>query len=191
MEERIIIIILFIAGVTGILLISRNNWKRYFFLYLISAISGLLICYAFVAIRLYSFPDIPFHDGLAMPVGIIVTVFPFLVLFGVFYSPEKWIWKIPFYWTIVHLGIAGEVFLKQTSLFRFSTEWDLWDSYTLWWLYLILFDLLGGKIIPRENRLPIPDDAFRYGKWGWIVSHVILISTIFLAGVYTGAALFR
>ena len=77
-------------------------------------------------------------------------------MFGVRYSPEKWGWKIPFYWGIVHLGVLGEVILKGTSIFRFEPEWDLWDSYTLWWIYYLLFELIGGKVIPKPPKKTNP-----------------------------------
>ena len=89
------------------------------------------------------------------------------------------------------MGVLGEVVLKHTSIFKFETEWDLWDSYTLWWLYFLLFELLGGKIVPNYLRSPINSDSFRYGNWAWIIFHIIVITTIFLAGVYVGITVFR
>jgi hypothetical protein len=90
------------------------------------------------------------------------------------------------------LGVLGEVILKHTSIFRFEPEWwDLWDSYTLWWLYFLLFELLGGKVIPDHLRNPVTVNSFRYGNWAWIVLHIIVITTIFLAGVYVGITVFR
>lgn len=131
------------------------------------------------------------HGHLLIPFGLVSTVFPFGVLFGVRKIPEKWKWKIPFYWAIVHVGAAGEVFLKHTAIFRFNREWDLWDSYTLWWLSFLLFELLGEKIVPTPLRKPIDSESFRYGSWGWLIFHFIVIVTIFLAGVYVGVTIFK
>ncbi|ALC91226.1 hypothetical protein AM500_16535 [Bacillus sp. FJAT-18017] len=191
MLDRSIIIFLVTAGLAGTLWVMRNNWKRYLLLYIISSFTGNLICYTFTSVGLYTFPYIPFHGGLIMPVGIVATVFPFIVLIGVRFAPDKWAWRIPFYWAVVHLGVLGEVILKYTAIFKFNSAWDLWDSYTIWWIYLLLFDILGRKIVPLDSRKPIPDSTFRYGNWGWIIIHVILIATIFLAGVYTGMTLFK
>jgi hypothetical protein len=168
------------------LLIVRLDWKRYGLLFLLSALTANLLCYAFTFVGLYSFPVNVLHGNLLIPYGLVSTVFPFGVLFGVRKSPEKWGWKIPFYWGIIHIGVLGEVILKNTIIFKFEPEWDLWDSYTLWWLYYLLFELLGGKLIPSRLRTPIHSDSFRYGRWAWILFHVIVITTIFLAGVYVG-----
>jgi len=47
-----------------------------------------------------------------------------------------------------------------------------------------------GKLVPAARRKPIEAEAFRYGRWAWIAFHFIVISTIFLAGVYVGVTLF-
>jgi hypothetical protein len=175
----------------GCLYFIRIDWKRYGLLYLISALAANLLCYTFTYLGFYSFPNNVLHKGFLTPFGLVSTVFPLLTMFGVRFSPDSWSWKIPFYWALVHLGVLGEVILKQTIIFKFEPEWDLWDSYTLWWIYYLLFELLGGKIVLSQLRKPISSDSFRYGKWGWIVLHVIVISTIFLAGVYVGVTIFK
>ncbi|MFB9760793.1 hypothetical protein ACFFMS_21170 [Ectobacillus funiculus] len=50
---------------------------------------------------------------------------------------------------------------------------------------------MGGKVVPEHLRKPINGESFRYGKWAWIVFHIIVISTIFLAGVYVGVTMFK
>jgi hypothetical protein len=85
----------------------------------------------------------------------------------------------------------GGYFIKHTAIFDFKPEWDLWDSYTLWWLYFLLFELLGEKIVPPPQRKPIHSESFRYGRWGWIIFHLIVIVAIFLAGVYVGVTIFN
>jgi hypothetical protein len=188
--ETMVIIILIILGTIGCLYFIQLDWKRYGFHFFINVITANLLCYIFTFIGLYSFPNNVLHSNLLIPYALVSTVFPFLALFGVRYSPEKWIWKIPFYWAIVHLGVLGEVILKHSSIFKFEPEWDLWDSYTLWWINYLLMELLGGKIIPKDLRKPIQSESFRYGGWAWIIFHVVVITTIFLAGVYVGVTMF-
>jgi hypothetical protein len=185
-----LILFVIILSSLGSLYIIRKNWIRYGFVFLASVVSAVSLCYLFTSIGFYSFPNNVLHGDLLIPFGLVSTVFPFIVLIGIRYSPDKWIWKIPFYWGIVHLGVLGEVILKHTTIFRFEPEWDLWDSYTLWWVYLLLFELLGGKVVPDYLRKPIDSELFRYGNWAWVIFHIIVIGTIFLAGVYVGVTLF-
>lgn len=189
-KEISILLIIIVAGL-GCLFFIRLDWKRYGLLFLISAFSSNLFCYLFTFIGFYTFPENVLHSQSLIPYGLVSTLFPFITLFGIRYSPKQWIWKIPFYWAIVHLGVLGEVILKNTKIFDFKPEWDLWDSYTLWWLNYLLYELLGGKIIPEHLRKPINSESFRYGKWAWIVLHIIVISTIFLAGVFVGAKVYK
>lgn len=183
------ILSIILIGAIGSIYIIRMNWKRYGLLFLLSALTAVTLCFTFVAVGLYSFPMNVLHGNHLIPYGVVALAFPFLVLLGVRYSPEQWIWKIPFYWAIIHLGVLGEVILLYTPMLQFHAKWDLWDSYTLWWVYLLLFEALGGKLIPSADRRPLDVSLFRYGRWAWIIVHVILISTIFLAGVYVGANL--
>ncbi len=188
--EKIALLIAILLAAIGCAYIIRIDWKRYGFLYLLTVISANLLCYTFTYIGFYSFPNNILHGNLLTPYALVSTAFPFGVLFGVRYSPEKWVWKIPFYWGIIHLGVLSEVILLLTPIFQFEPEWDLWDSYTLWWIYFLLFEALGGKIIPNHLRNPISHESFKYGRWAWIIFHIIVIVTIFLAGVYVGVTLF-
>ena len=188
---EIMLLFIILIGILGSLFIMRFDFKRYGLLFVISLLTANLFCYLFTLSGFYSFPDELFNNDVLIPVTLVSTVFPFLVLVGVRYSPEKWVYKIPFYWGIVNLGVLGEVLFKSTSYFKFENYWDLWDSYTLWWIFLLLFEILGGKIIPVHLRKPIFSRSFRYGRWAWIVLHVIFILTIFLAGVYVGVTVFE
>lgn len=175
----------------GCLYFIRLDWKRYGFLFILVAISANILCYTFIFVGFYSFPNNNVFEKMFIQTGLASTAFPLAVMFGVRFSPEKWVWKIPFYWGIIHLGVVAEVILLNTTIFKFEPEWDLWDSYSLRWLYYLLFELLGGKIIPSHLRKPISAESFRYGRWAWIVFHVIVISTIFLAGVYVGVTVMK
>lgn len=190
LKSMIMLSIIVFAGI-GCLHFIRLDWKRYGFLFILSLLSANMVCYILTFVGFYTFPKNVLHGELLVPYGLVSTIFPFIVLFGVRYSPEKWVWKIPFYWAIVHLGVLGEVILKNTTIFKFEPEWDLWDSYTLWWIYYLLFELLGKKIIPNQLRKPIHSGFFRYGRWAWIVFHIIVITTIFLAGVYVGVTIIK
>jgi len=171
----------------GTILIMKNNWKQYGILYITSSVSGNVLCYIFVSMGLYEFPYRLFPYLLPMPFVTLLTVFPFYVMFGVKYSPFKWIWKIPFYWTLVHIGMLFEVLAQKfTQTIKYRNFWDTWDSYTWWWIFLLLFEYIGGLIVSKEYRKPIDEELMRYGKAGWFLVHFILIITVFLAGFYMG-----
>jgi hypothetical protein len=174
-----------------LLLIMRNNWKKYGLLSLLSAIAGNFICYIFCKLGLYCYPYELFPIFI-MPLPLTLTMFPACVLFGVRYSPKSWAYKIPFYWTYVHLGMLIEGWAEnQTQIIKFYAPWDLWTSYTWWWIFLLVFEWVGGMIIPADSRRPIDQELLKYGKIGWFVNHFVLISTIFIAGVYTGFTLLK
>ena len=186
-SETIILIAATAIGLIGSLLIIRLDWKRYGLLFLLTAITGNLLCYIFVTIGFYSFPFRLFPHISIMPFEAILTIFPFYVLLGVRYSPSAWAYKIPFYWAFVHLGMLGEtIFLNTTRLIKYDFKWDFWDSYTWWWIFLLVFEWIGGMLVPNQVRKPISSQAFRYGKWAWLLFHFIVIITIFLGGYYLG-----
>ena len=122
-----------------------------------------------------------------MPLTLVFTMFPAYVLIGVRYSPKAWAFKIPFYWVLVHVGVLVEGWAeKQTQIIKYGASWDLWDSYTWWWIFLLVFEWVGGMIVPDESRRPMDQELLRYGKIGWFILHFVLIGTIFLAGIKTG-----
>jgi hypothetical protein len=171
----------------GSYFILRYSWRRYGLLYIVSYITGILVCLFFVSVGFYRFPTVPLHFNLNVPFFSLFTVLPFVVLAGVRYSPKEWAYKIPFYWAIVHLLMFGETLaVKYLELLSYKRQWDFWDSYTSWWVYLLLFEYIGGLIVTDVLRRPIAKEQFRYGKPVWLIFHVIVISTIFLAGVKLG-----
>ncbi len=126
-----------------------------------------------------------------MPFDVVLTMFPFIVLVGVNYAPKPFLWKIPFYWVLVHIGMLFETLaLQYTNLIEYNVKWDFWDSYTWWWLFLIGFEWISTFIIPDSLRNPIDYNSIRYNRIGWFIIHFILIVTIFLGGVYLGFVLF-
>ncbi|SHK17872.1 CBO0543 family protein [Desulforamulus aeronauticus] len=171
----------------GSYFILRKDWKSYGIVYLLSGIVGNILCYIFVKLTFYSFPFRLFPQISIMPFETILTMFPFFVILGIYYSPRSWAYKIPFYWVIVHLGMVSETLAHNlTNLISYNYEWDFWDSYTWWWIFLLLFDYVGGLIVPCHLRKPISQEAFKYGNGGFFILHFVLIVTVFLGGYYVG-----
>ncbi|MTI81681.1 MAG: hypothetical protein FH758_12540 [Firmicutes bacterium] len=185
--ETVITLSLIFISLIGSYLIIRLDWKKYGLLYLIVAIIGNILCYLFVSFGFYSFPYRLFPNTFIMPVTSVSTIIPFYVLIGVRYSPKLWVYKIIFYMGFVHLGMLAETIARlNTSLIKYNFAWDTWDSYTWWWIFLLIFEYVGGLIINEELRKPISSTAFNYGKWAFFFFHFIVITTIFLAGYYLG-----
>lgn len=172
-------------------LIIKIDWKRYGLLFAISGVVGVILCYVFIYMELYTFPYRLFPAVSKIPFTLILTIFPFYVLMGVRFSPKSWLYKIPFYWAIVHIGVFTEAWAEQkTQLIKYGSYWHLWESYTWWWIFLLLFEAIGGILLTPDLRKPLDQELLRYGKAGWFVLHFILITTIFLAGVNAGRILF-
>jgi hypothetical protein len=191
--ETYITISSIIVSLIGVLWIARHHWKAYGLLFLLSAFVGNLLCYLFVKTGLYSYPYNITPWLSVMPVFLILTMFPFLVLLGVRYSPKPWIWKIPFYWLIVHIGMMFETWAQnETQIIRYDQHWDFWDSYTWWWIFFLVFEWLGGIIVPAEARKPIEAQVLRYPSLGWFLFHLVFIGTVFVGGLYMcGKVTFR
>ncbi|WP_176560305.1 CBO0543 family protein [Brevibacillus dissolubilis] len=77
-------------SVVGSFFIVRLDWRRYGLLYLITVISGNIICYLFVKVGFYGFDPQYIPDKSIMPFSAIATLLPFYVLVGVRYSPAHW-----------------------------------------------------------------------------------------------------
>lgn len=184
---EIVAIVAVISGVIGSFFILKHDFKRYGLLYLISSLIGSFLCFLFVYLGFYSFP-VKLLPISPIPLLEMFTVVPFYVILGVRYSPIKWVWKIPFYWGMVHIAMLLEILVlfEPAKVIDYEVGWDVWDSYTWWWGYLLFFEWIGGKIVPGHSRKPIDSELFRYGRWGWIIFHFIVITTIFLAGFYAG-----
>lgn len=185
--ETYLTLISILLGISVNLFIIRLDWRRYGSLFILSAVIGNILCYTFVKLEFYTFPYRLFPKIFEMPVLAVSTVFPAIVLLGVRYSPKNWSFKIPFYWAIVHVGMLLETLvLNFTKLIDYRFKWDFWDSYTWWWIYLLVFEWIGGLIIPENLRKPIDGENLLYGRLGWAIFHFIVIITIFLGGVYLG-----
>lgn len=176
-----------ILSILGSYLIIRLDWKRYGLVFILAGIVGNILCYIFVKLGFYSFPYRLFPHISVMPFETILTIFPLIVLIGIRYSPRSWLYKIPFYWVIVHLGMLGETLAQNfTRLISYDFHWDFWDSYTWWWFFLLAFDYIGGLIVPEHLRKPLNFEHLRYPKLGCLFIHFVLIVTIFLGGYYLG-----
>ena len=186
--ETFIHVIAIVAGSIGLLFFLKLDWKSYGQLFIISGIVGNVLCYIFVKLGFYSFPYLFFPKSGSMPFITITLTFPILVLLTIRYSPEKWSWKIPFYWAIIHIGMLVETWaLNNTRLIEYNYKWDFWDSYTWWWIYFLVFEWIGSLMISQKLRKPVHLDYLKYGKLGWVMIHFVLIVTIFLAGYYLGS----
>ena len=75
---------------------------------------------------------------------------------------------------------------RYTNIIKYEPSWDLWDSYSAWWIFLLLFEWIGGKVIPASARAPISEEAFAFGGWAWFLFHGIVLLTTFGAGVLVG-----
>ena len=188
--ETRIFAISFSIGVVVLIYLLRLDWKRYGLFSLIAALMGGILCTLFVSMGLYKFPYLPIPNKLGIPVAIMSLVFPSIIALSVRYSPTDWTYKIPYYWVIVHIFVFLELLTQEkTNLIKYTLAWDLWDTYSAWWIYFLVLEWIGGKIITSNLRKPIDTQAFRYGNWAWILLHAILIFTIFLGGLYTGTLL--
>jgi hypothetical protein len=151
--ETYVSIISFIISVILSISIVKIDWKKYGFLFVLSAIVGVILCYVFIYLGLYTFPYRLFPHVSKIPFTAILTIFPVYVLLGVRYSPKSWSWKIPFYWVMVHIGMFAEAWAESsTKLIKYNSPWDTWDSYTWWWIYLLVFECVGGLIVSQELR---------------------------------------
>ena len=188
--ETYVSIITLILSIAATYLIVKIDWKNYGLLFIISAITGIILCYIFICLGLYTFPYRLFPKISRTPFTAILTIFPFYILLGVRYSPRQWSWKIPFYWVLVHIGMSAEVWAEKcTDLISYGPRWNMWESYTWWWIFLLVFEWVGGMIVPQDKRKPLDQELLRHGKIGWFILHFILICTIFIAGVLMGFSL--
>lgn len=101
-----------VMSLLGIRLVLRVNVRQYGSLYILSAVIGTILCIIFVAFGFYTFSFRLFKFISQIPLTLLLTMFPFYVLFGVRYSPKTWGWKIPFYWTLVHIGVFSEAMIE-------------------------------------------------------------------------------
>lgn len=185
--ESIIYVSATLLGLVGLMAVLRIDWKHYGMLFIIASLAGNLLCYLFVKLEFYSYPYLLFPKFLNMPLVVVGITFPVLIVLAVRYSPEKWIWKLPYYMTIVHIGVLTETWiLNNTRMIEYNYKWDLWDSYTAWWIYFLLFEWIGSLLIPNHLRKPLDATQLKYGKIGWAIIHFVFILTIFLAGYYLG-----
>ncbi len=185
--EMYITILAIATAFAGCLLIVRADWRHWGPLFLSASLLAIVLCYIFVRLHFYSFPYNLLKNYFLFPILVVGHVFPLLVLLGVKYSPAKWSHKIAFYWVFVVSGMAGETLAHNyTRLIKYELFWDFWDSLTAWWLYLLLFEWIGGKLIPPRLRRPLPDQAFAFGGWAWLIVHFFMVAGFILAGVYLG-----
>ncbi|WP_317450884.1 CBO0543 family protein [Alkalibacillus aidingensis] len=185
--ESYLLVSVCLVGLIGLISYLRMDWKRFGLLALASAMVGNVLCFIFVTLDFYTYPYRLFPQLSEMPIIAMTLAVPFLVLLSVRYSPQKWAWKLPFYWVLVHgVMLFESLVLIYTDIIQYEFKWDLWDSYTWWWVYFLFFEWFGGKVIPDHLRKPLKAEHLRFGKIGWVIVHFVLIVTIFLGGYYLG-----
>lgn len=183
--ETLLILSVVLVSIMGSFLIIRINWKLYGALFLLSGAAGTLICLILYLLGLYAFPFRLFQPGEAIPLELTLIVFPFFVLFTVRFSPKSWGWKLAYYMVFVHLAALAEALVENnTQIIKYSAHWQLWESYFFWWLFLLSFEGLAGRIVPPANRKPPSPDFLRFGHAGWVIAHVVFMFTVYLAGLY-------
>lgn len=122
--ETYVSIISFVISVICSIFIIKIDWKRYGFLFLLSAIVGVILCYIYIYLGMYTFPYRLFPRISKIPFTAILTLFPVYVLLGVKYSPKSWPWKIPFYWAMVHIGMFAEAWAESsTNLIKYNSPY--------------------------------------------------------------------
>ncbi len=163
-----ILIIVFALTAIGLLVILRKNYVRYGFITGISIVISIMLCMFFYSNGFYRFV-------LPLPV-ILPTVamsFTFLVLFSICYKPKHH--TFVFYFTMINFVFAIEMILKYFFHFIvYRGPWDTWDSYSLYWVYIRFFAILGDWFVPIKYRNPVSSDTRAY----WISFIIVFIGTI-------------
>jgi hypothetical protein len=65
-----------------------------------------------------------------------------------------------------------------------------WESYTWWWIYLLVFEWVGGLMVLKLPERPSTRN-FSNTVIGMVYFALDIIISIFLAGVYTGKVLLK
>jgi hypothetical protein len=99
-----------------------------------------------------------------------VFSFGLLVLFTIHFKPEKF--TFPFFFITINWVFGVEIILEYIGFITFRNGWDFWDSYSLYWIYVRLFNFIGDYLIPIKYRNPIQTNVKAY--WIFFVLTVIL-----------------
>ncbi|WP_078544979.1 hypothetical protein [Litchfieldia alkalitelluris] len=164
-------LVVIICG-TGCFFIIKTNVLRYGIIFLISILLSVSFCIFFYFNGFYRFV-LPIYLIL-LPV---ICSFGFLILFLIKYRPTKY--TFPFYFSVLTFILGCEIFLKDVVGFIvFRNGWDLWDSYSFYWVYVRIFDFIGERVISEKWRKPVPYDKRMY----WIIFLVMIVISFVILG---------
>lgn len=179
-----------IAGAAAAFWLLRKDWKHNGILMALAAAVGIGLCWLFTALDLYVFPFRLFPSVAAFPFITVIFVFPAYVGLAVRYAPGSFKWKIPYYWTLVHIVVLMEFLIERnTDILQYRPGWNIWLSYLTWWLFMVGFEWIGSRIVPGASRHPLDVLWLQYGRLGWFVVHFVMIATFFLIGLAVGMGL--
>jgi hypothetical protein len=149
----------------GCLYLLIKNFLGYRLVLLISLVLSSILCLFFYWLGFYRF---------VLPVGQVLPAvaisFSLLVLITIRYRPKNH--TFPFFFMTVTIIFSIEVLLKEYMGFiKFRNGWDFWDSYSLYWIYVRLFNYIGDQLVLRKYRMPIYTKTKIY--WGIFILTVV------------------
>ena len=172
MDQRATHFIILFASIIingiGCLILIKKNFYKYGIILLASLLLSSILCLAFYWLGFYRF---------ALPVLVVLPgvaiSFTCLALFSIKYRPAKR--TFPFFFMVTTWIFTIEVLLKNVwGFIVFRNGWDYWTSYSLYWVYIRIFDQFGELILPDKIRSPIKSDTKRY----WFLFFITIIYAI-------------
>ncbi|MDQ0229570.1 hypothetical protein J2S19_000821 [Metabacillus malikii] len=164
----LILIIAIVFGFSGSIYIITKNYLRFGIIFIIHTLLASCLCMFFYWAGFYRFIfPLPF----ILPA--VILNFGFLVLATIYFRPKKF--TFPFYFIVINWTFSIEIILKKIGFIIYINEWDYWDSYSLYWIYLRFFSYIGDYIISNRYRRPIRSDRKPY----WIIFLISIIITFF------------
>jgi hypothetical protein len=162
-----ILCIAFIGNGLGCLFIVKKHVFRYGIVLIISLVLASCLCLIFYWMDFYRFV-LP----LPLVLPVVAISFSFLALFMIKYRPKRR--TFPFFFTTLTLVFSMEVLLKDFAGFiKFRNGWDYWDSYSLYWVYIRVFDRIGEYLVPLPYRSPVRSDTKKY----WVIFLLVVFYT--------------
>lgn len=164
----IILFIVILGGLIGCFFIVKKEPLRYGIIFILSGLISTSLCLFFYSNGFYRFV-LPIY----FIIPAVILSFSFLVLFTIRYRPTKR--TFPFYFITITLVFSIEIFLRDVFHYiEFRGEWDAWDSYSLYWVYLRFFNYIGDQIVADKYRNSISSSTKKY----WIVFGIIVLYSI-------------
>ncbi|WP_442598773.1 hypothetical protein [Neobacillus sp. D3-1R] len=159
----------------GCLYLLIKNFLGYRLVLLLSLLLSSFLCLVFYWLGFYRFV-LPLWQVLPA----VAISFSLLVLITIRFKPKRH--TFPFFFMMITSIFTIEVLLKEYwGFIKFRNGWDFWDSYSLYWVYVRLFNYIGDRLVPRQYRMPIYTKSNIY--WGLFILIVIyaLFGVFYLA----------